>query len=76
MVALRTCQPVRNVIMGVFNPKLDEYRWISIDAVPVFPRAKSIRRKFTRCSRTSLNANGQRRRCERVSSASESGRRN
>ena len=36
MVALRTGQPVRGVVMGVFNPKLDAYRWINIDAVPVF----------------------------------------
>ncbi|NVN90062.1 MAG: PAS domain S-box protein [Desulfuromonadales bacterium] len=36
MVALRTGITVRGVIMGVFNPKMDEYRWISIDAVPVF----------------------------------------
>jgi len=35
MVALRTGLPVREVIMGVFNPKLRDYRWISIDAVPV-----------------------------------------
>jgi PAS domain S-box-containing protein len=37
MVALRTGLPVRGEIMGVFNPKLGDYRWISIDAVPVFP---------------------------------------
>ena len=36
MVALRTGQPVRGVVMGVFNPKVKEYRWIGIDAVPVF----------------------------------------
>jgi len=36
MVALRTGVPVHGVTMGVFNPKLDEYRWITIDAVPVF----------------------------------------
>jgi len=36
MVALQTGQPVRGVVMGVFNPKLKEYRWIGIDAVPVF----------------------------------------
>jgi len=36
MVALQTGLPVHSVIMGVFNPNLDEYRWISIDAVPVF----------------------------------------
>jgi len=36
MVALRTGQPVRNVIMGVFNPQRKERRWIEIDAVPIF----------------------------------------
>ena len=36
MVALRTGLPVRGVVMGVFNPKMDEYRWIDINAVPVF----------------------------------------
>ena len=36
LVALRTGQTVRNVIMGVFNPRLAAYRWISVDAVPVF----------------------------------------
>ena len=36
MVALRTGQPSRGVVMGVFNPEVDTYRWISIDAVPVF----------------------------------------
>ena len=34
MVALRTGLSVRGMIMGIFNPKLNEYRWISIDAVP------------------------------------------
>ena len=36
MVALRTGQPVTGVVMGVFNPKVGDYRWISIDAVPLF----------------------------------------
>jgi PAS domain S-box-containing protein len=36
MVALRTGQPVRDVLMGVFNPRENARRWISIDAVPVF----------------------------------------
>lgn len=36
MVALRTGTPVRNVVMGVFNPRNKEYRWIDIDAVPLF----------------------------------------
>ena len=36
MLALQTGQPVEHVIMGVLNPKLNEYRWIRIGAVPVF----------------------------------------
>jgi PAS domain S-box-containing protein len=36
MVALRTGQEVHGTIMGVFNPKIGAYRWISIDAVPMF----------------------------------------
>ena len=35
MVALRTGQSLHGVVMGVFNPKVGDYRWISIDAVPV-----------------------------------------
>jgi PAS domain S-box-containing protein len=35
MVALRTCHQVRGVVMGVFNPKVGDYRWIMIDAIPV-----------------------------------------
>lgn len=35
MVALQTGQPVSNVVMGVHNPKVNEYRWISIGAVPI-----------------------------------------
>jgi len=36
MVALKTGKEVRNVVMGVFNPQCDEYRWIDINAVPQF----------------------------------------
>ena len=36
MVSLRTGLAVRDVVMGVFNPRESAYRWISIDAVPVF----------------------------------------
>lgn len=36
MVACRTGQQVKDVIMGVFNPRVDAYRWINIDAVPLF----------------------------------------
>ena len=36
MVALRTGQQMRGVVMGVLNPQDAAYRWISVDAVPVF----------------------------------------
>ena len=36
MLALRTGQIVRNVVMGVYNPRLRGYRWININAVPLF----------------------------------------
>jgi two-component system CheB/CheR fusion protein len=36
MVALATGKEVHKVVMGVFNPQLQECRWISADAVPVF----------------------------------------
>ena len=36
MVALKSGKEVRNVVMGVFNPLYDEYRWININAVPQF----------------------------------------
>ena len=34
-VALRTGVPTHGVVMGVFNWDLKEYRWISVDAVPL-----------------------------------------
>jgi PAS domain S-box-containing protein len=36
MVALRTGQPVRDVVMGVFNPSENAYRWIVVYSVPFF----------------------------------------
>jgi PAS domain S-box-containing protein len=36
MAALRSGQPVHGVVMGLFNPRRNERRWISIDAVPIF----------------------------------------
>ena len=36
MLALRTGRPVNGFIMGVFNPSLDQIRWILVDAVPDF----------------------------------------
>lgn len=36
MAALKTGKKVKNVIMGVFNPKTGKYVWIRINAVPKF----------------------------------------
>ncbi|MDI6644238.1 MAG: PAS domain S-box protein [Methanobacteriaceae archaeon] len=36
MVALKTGKNVKNVIMGVFNPDQNCYRWININAMPQF----------------------------------------
>jgi len=36
MVALRTGEPVRDVLMGVFNPRLEDCVWININAIPQF----------------------------------------
>jgi two-component system cell cycle sensor histidine kinase/response regulator CckA len=41
MVALKTGTPVSNVVMGVHNPRCDEYRWISVNAVPQFRAGES-----------------------------------
>ena len=35
-MALRTGRPVKDMIMGVFNPRREEMRWITIIAVPQF----------------------------------------
>jgi len=36
MIAFQTGKEVRGEIMGVYNPELDNYRWISINAIPQF----------------------------------------
>lgn len=36
MVALETGKEVKDVIMGVFNPKIEAYTWINVNAVPQF----------------------------------------
>lgn len=41
MVALRTGHEQRGVVMGVFNPREKDYRWISISAVPIFRPGES-----------------------------------
>ncbi len=41
MVSLRTGQRVEGVIMGVWNPRDADYRWIDITAVPLFQPGES-----------------------------------
>jgi PAS domain S-box-containing protein len=36
MVSLQTGQKVKDVVMGVYNPREKRYRWINISAVPLF----------------------------------------
>ena len=36
MVALATGKPVRDTLMGVFNPVDDDYRWLRVSAIPRF----------------------------------------
>ncbi len=36
MVALRTGRPVSDVVMGVFHPAEEDYRWLLVSAVPRF----------------------------------------
>jgi PAS domain S-box-containing protein len=36
MVSLRTGQKVQDMVMGVYNPREKCYRWININAIPIF----------------------------------------
>jgi hypothetical protein len=36
MVSLRTGREIQNVVMGVYNPQERRYRWININAIPIF----------------------------------------
>ena len=36
MVALKTGETVKDVLMGVFNPDEEDYRWINANAVPEY----------------------------------------
>jgi PAS domain S-box-containing protein len=38
MVALKTGKKVKNVVMGVFDPKKEETRWININATPQYKK--------------------------------------
>jgi len=41
MDALKSGQEVRNVVMGVYNPKVKDYCWININSVPQYIQGKS-----------------------------------
>jgi len=41
MVALKTGETIKEVVMGVFNPAADSYRWIKVDAIPAFRPGES-----------------------------------
>ena len=36
MLALRSGQPVQNVIMGVYHPQTENYVWINVNAMPLY----------------------------------------
>ncbi len=36
MISLKTGKPVHDMIMGVFNPKYEDYTWLSINSTPMF----------------------------------------
>ena len=42
MHALKTGKPLHNVEMGVFQPKDNAYRWININAFPLFKEGESL----------------------------------
>ena len=41
MVALKTGKKVKNVIMGVFNPKDEQTHWININATPIYKKEEN-----------------------------------
>jgi two-component system cell cycle sensor histidine kinase/response regulator CckA len=41
LVALRTGKEVRNVVMGMFHPKINGYVWINVYAIPQFKQGKA-----------------------------------
>ncbi|MBN1185055.1 MAG: PAS domain S-box protein [Bacteroidales bacterium] len=36
MIVLKTGKPIKNVVMGIYNPAIKEHRWIKINAYPDF----------------------------------------
>jgi PAS domain S-box-containing protein len=48
MIAIKTGKPVRNAIMGIFNPAIEQVVWLKIDAIPQFhPGEKKPYQVFT-----------------------------
>ncbi len=41
-VALRTGQAVRGVVMGLFNPTQNRYRWVLVNAIPDFAPGETV----------------------------------
>jgi PAS domain S-box-containing protein len=41
MIALKTGKKVENAIMGVFDPKKEEIRWININATPIYKKGET-----------------------------------
>lgn len=41
MKALKTGKEQRDIVMGVFNPELNTYSWININAIPFFRKGES-----------------------------------
>lgn len=41
MVALKTGKELTNVVVGVFNPKEQDYRWLNVNAIPQFNDGES-----------------------------------
>jgi PAS domain S-box-containing protein len=40
MLSLKTGKPIRDVIMGVYRPKEEKYRWINVTSIPQFKQGK------------------------------------
>lgn len=48
--ALRTKQPIRNVIMGVFRPRTNDRVWLHVDAIPILDNDGRLAHVVAQCS--------------------------
>lgn len=61
MVALKTGKPVHNVIIGVFNNNNNDYRWLKVNATPLFKNSeKNAYQVFTTFEDITNERNSQR----------------